>query len=204
MADTEARVFDATEEFQKYRLLLREIWNQYLWSDESLRDWDMVDHFSRIRPLLFSSLLEERLRRKYGLVDGVSFRIFVVPRIPNQNGVPGAPIRISETLAVQVSRDWMEPPSHITGSDIILEFLDFFDWGQAAFRDLQYFLVKIGSSTKYGNLKGREALVQVDHARVLVAEPGISEELQRSIYERPESVPVFSAGSDRSDRALIQ
>jgi hypothetical protein len=174
---------DATEEFQRYRLMLRNIWNSYVWSDPDLRDWDMVDQFNRLRPVLAESLLGEKLRRMLDVEENAPIASVVVPA---QVGIgPRAgrtPIRISETLQTTGSRDWSQPPGTVGQRDMVMLFRDFFDWGLIDYRDFQYFLIEILASVRFPEVIGREALIEVRSARVLVFPGAVTEdELNRAL-----------------------
>jgi hypothetical protein len=184
MTTENTRMFDVTEELEQYRQCLRDIWNRYLWSDSAFRDWDMVDHFNAIRPVLLSNLLREKVRRTANLNSHIQPELFVRPSVADQSGLGGAAIRISETAASQVSRDWIQAPSYIRGSDMLLRFIDFFDWDQANFRNLEYFLVAISHSARYPQLVGREALIRTSDARVIVGQPGISLDTLMAEYDQ--------------------
>ncbi len=159
--------FDATEEFQKYRMILRTIWNSYLWENPSMRDWDLVDHFDEARPVLFEHLILEKIRRELSAIPASPISVLIVPALTSQDFTLGAPIRISETLHRQVSREWSQAPGYIRKTDMVLRFKDFFDWNQCDYRDLQYFLVEISHSERYPELIGREALMEVNNSAVL-------------------------------------
>jgi hypothetical protein len=159
--------WDATDEFQKYRLILRDIWNQYLWSEPEFRDWDMANHFESLRPTFFNELLGEKLRRRMDIERDDPLTIYVAGAVTEGIRARGTPIRISETLD-RGSRCWTQPPGYVRRPEMLLKFLDFFDWGICEYRDLRYFLVEIAASSKYPDLVCREALVDVDSAHVFV------------------------------------
>lgn len=52
MADTKPAYIDATEEIHRYRLMLREVWSSYVYSDLAVRDRDMVDRFRKCETFL--------------------------------------------------------------------------------------------------------------------------------------------------------
>ena len=42
----------------------------------------------------------------------------------------------------------------------------FFDFDSVGYRDYRYFEVAVSASTKYSDIVGRAALIEVEHARV--------------------------------------
>ena len=159
---------DVTEFFSEYRLLIRDIWNRYFWSDRGLRSWDTVEYFDRLRPLLFESFLAKKIRVKIDEQENTSLRFIVVPDIPGPDEMVGSPIRISETEGP--GSRWDQEPGWVARDDMELEFVDFFDWGRLNYWDLQFYLVQIAQAGKHPHLVGRMALIAVDHAVILIAD----------------------------------
>jgi hypothetical protein len=58
-----------------------------------------------------------------------------------------------------------------------LTFQDFFDWDELNYRDFQYYLVDIAASSKYPELIGREALLEVSTVRVLAFAGPLTEQV---------------------------
>ncbi len=174
---------NAKEDMQKYRLVLRHLWNSFLWTEPDFRDWDTVAHFDSIRSTLFDLVAGAVLRRRLELDHESQISILVVPALVDRDFERGAPIRISETFASQTSRNWDEPPMYATRSDMTLRFLDFFDWRVCDYRDLQYYLVQIVESRSYPHLVGREALIDVGDADVLALPTGFEPDSLRLAYE---------------------
>ena len=169
---------DVTEQFQRFRSLLQTVWNGYMWQNFD-RDWDTVDHFNTIRSYLIDRLLLDAISRQMDLAE---VSAFVVPRLADRDFLLGAPIRISETLETQGSRDWNQPPVYITKDEMILTFKDFFDWGQCGYRDFHYFLVEIRKSDKYPDLVGREALLEVGYCAVVAVDASCeAKEIQEAL-----------------------
>ena len=168
---------NVTEDFQQYRLLLRHIWNSFFWADAEIRGWDLVDKFTEVRPALNDSLLMTKLRMKFDVDESKRFRLLVVPTARDADGNRGAPIRISETAAASVSRDWNCPPNYIYESDAVLTFIEFFDFGVCSYRDFRSLLVMIDASAKYPHLVGRQAIIDMDYAEVYISweqQPGVA------------------------------
>ena len=159
---------NVTELFQEYRLILRDVWNRYFWSDHDLRSWDMVDHFNMIKGKFFESLLMYKVLVKISSEQQSSARFIVVPSVPGPNGAKGCSIRIAETNNRTTTSRWDQEPAWIAASEMELEFVDFYDWNTFSYINLQLYLVRIAESWKYPDLIGREALVGIDLADVVV------------------------------------
>lgn len=178
MADFQKPTFiDATDDFDRFRIALRHVWNSYIWSDRELRDWDMVDNFREIKLLMIERLLKEKLRRRLDVDQSIPLNIFVVPSAHSNVGPGHVAIRISETLNTQTSRDWNQPPDQISSRDMRLAFIDFFDWSWLSIWDLRYFLVEVAASDRYSGLVGRQALIEVNVTRVLVFSGTVTDEI---------------------------
>ena len=182
--DDSVTFIDATEEFQRYRLMLRGIWNSYICTDRDMRDWDMRDRFNEITPALAEKLLGEKLRRRLDVDDIVRLSVFVVPAVNSIGSVGQVPIRISETFEKQTSRNWDQPPMSVAQRDMAMIFRDFFDWDPLGYRDMQYFLVEISASCKFPELIGRDALIEVLYARVLVFPGTVTDDELRDALDK--------------------
>ena len=65
---------------------------------------------------------------------------------------------------------WDHPVRTLGPEDADLRFIDFFDFGQAGYLDLKYFVVRIESSVRHPDLAGHRALIEVEYADVLLDE----------------------------------
>ncbi len=77
---------DITDAVQRYRLALRYIWNSCIWVDESLRDWESVDSFRKLKQPLFNTLVAEPLGLETGKLFGRGFEL--VPDSAYGAGIP--------------------------------------------------------------------------------------------------------------------
>jgi hypothetical protein len=70
---------------------------------------------------------------------------------------------------------WDHPVNRVNSDEVELRFIDFFDWDQAGFVDFQYYLVRVESSSKYPQIVGHRALVEVGYAKVFSESPNLPE-----------------------------
>jgi hypothetical protein len=59
---------------------------------------------------------------------------------------------------------------------MVMLFRDFFDWGLIDYWEFQYFLVEITASVRFPDVIGRQALIEVRSARVLVFPGAVTED----------------------------
>jgi len=167
-----------TPRILQYREAARVLWNSFLReedalgggaisSDGALHDWHALKH------LLFTAIVLRdsemvgsdacflgRDRCALSWKDPTMF-VRVVPRVD-------APMMIT-----RVPGDhgyWDHPVQRLGPEDADLRFIDFFDFGQAGYVDLKYFLVSIESSVRHPTLAGHRALIEVQHAEVFLDE----------------------------------
>lgn len=65
---------------------------------------------------------------------------------------------------------WDHPVRKLGREEADLRFIDFFDFGQAGYLDLKYFVVSIESSVRQPDLAGHRALIEVRYADVFLDE----------------------------------
>jgi hypothetical protein len=53
-------------------------------------------------------------------------------------------------------------------AEVVLRFIDFFDWDQIGFHDFEYYLAFIESFTGRPELVGRELLIRVAYSKVVL------------------------------------
>ncbi len=161
MSDETPPFIDATEELQRFRLMLRGIWNSYLYADPEVRDWDMVATFRQCEPFLFDTLFAEKLRRRLKIAETTAVTLLIVPDHQGTN------IMINCGTERPSSGVWTHPPARIDPTDMTLRFLEFFDWGPLDFRDNELIRVEILASARYPDVVGREALIDAKRVRAV-------------------------------------
>jgi hypothetical protein len=158
---------DVTFLFSHYRVAARAIWNTAFWPDAEYRHWDASDQFDEIRRLLFDALVLDRLGKRWDLR-----RILREP-IPFFHVVPAS----GESVPVMISNPregrncyWDDPVNRIRREDATLCFIDHFDWNRMDYIDLQYYRVRIADFPGQPHLVGRDALLEVRNANVLLVD----------------------------------
>src|SRR3990172_1583586 len=151
---------DAAQLMSTYREGARGLWNNAL---RPGADFDSVDAFAEICGRLFDELvlrpLGMRGYRKPRADDPYPF-LRLVPR-----GDP-VPIMINRP-SEDGNRYWDDPIRRLGCKGLTLLFVDYFDWDQRGYIDLQYYRVKIAASDEQPQIVGREALVEVHHAQAV-------------------------------------
>lgn len=150
---------DATEELQKFRIVMQDIWNQYCWSNTELRDWDVVDHYREVERWMIDHMLKPRLAR---LLDCENASQAIVYAVPSTRILPagwGANLRISDVMDQTGEPTWLPDFVLVHRQDVRLEFCGFYDWSQHNYRSFQYLVVRIARA-KDPQLEGRYALLE--------------------------------------------
>ena len=156
---------DVTHLFSTYRECVRHLWNTYFRPvAEPTQNWDLCDEFDIIARGIFSSLVlrpmevfDHELAPEYAAEPSV---------LPGFRIVPGTPIFINRDLPR--SGYWDHPVSRVRPDEVELHLLRFFDFDQLGYRDFRYFEIVVHASTKYPDIIDRAALIEVEHAKVLL------------------------------------
>ena len=157
---------DVTGIFDHYRVSVRSIWNTAFWPDSDLRDWDSVEQYQSIEKILFGALVLFKLDREMPVED-----LFRKP-IPFFSVTPAT---LSVPIMIQCPRPeaplgcWDDPVDRVYDGKVEMHFLAFFDWNCLDYRDLQYYRVLIARFDQQPHLVGREALVERQYVKVLLA-----------------------------------
>lgn len=153
--------------FDHYRISARSVWNTAFWPDPDLRDWDFVEEFQSIERILFDALVLAKLDKAFPADD-----IFRKP-IPF---IQVAPSSTSSPIMIQCPRPeaprgyWDDPVVRVAAGKVEMRFLEFFDWNQLDYRDLQYYDVWIAKFDEQPHLVGREALIEKQYVNVFLVE----------------------------------
>jgi hypothetical protein len=159
---------DVTHLFSTYRECVRHLWNTYFRpAAEPTQNWDLCDEFDTIARGIFSSLVlrpmevfDHELAPDYSAEPSALRGFRIVPAVEH-----GTPIFINRDLPR--SGYWDHAVSRVRPEDVELDLLRFFDFDKLGYRDFRYFEVVVHTSTKYPDIIGRAALIEVEHARVL-------------------------------------
>ena len=162
---------DVTHLFLTYRECVRHLWNTYFRPlAEPSVNWDLRDEFDSIVRGIFSSLVlrplavfDRELAAEYS-ADPLPLSGFrIVPAVSH-----GTPIFINRGLPR--TGYWDHPVSRVLPEEVELQLLRFFDFDILGYREYRYFEVVIAASIKYPDIIGRAALIEVEHARVVMDE----------------------------------
>jgi hypothetical protein len=82
--------------------------------------------------------------------------MFSIPFLSVTPSSPSVPIMIQCPRPEAPSGCWDDPIDRVTPA-VEMHFLQFFDWNQFDYRDLQYYRVSIAHFEKQPHLVGREA-----------------------------------------------
>ncbi len=154
---------DVTELMLAYRECARSVWNAAMRpSAEPYVDFDAVDAFRAIQRVLF----EQLVLRPIGMG---SFK-----RSPRDEPAPFLLLRPnSDPVPIMVNRPssdgnlyWDDPVKRLRAKGLVLAFVDFHDWDDFGYVDLQHYKVRIESCSEHPHLVRRDALVDVHHAGV--------------------------------------
>lgn len=157
-------MIEVTDMVQRYRLVLRHIWNAGLWVDPDLRRWESVDSFKELKLPLFRALVANPLGFEPGEIFGKQFR--VAPESGKSDGIPALQVNQRQPTSIG-GGVWKMLLGPFKADEIDLELLDFFDWSPMGYIDLRYYLVLVRACRNHPDVIGHQALVDVSSASVL-------------------------------------
>jgi hypothetical protein len=157
---------DVTQQFELCRETARHIWNScFAHQKGEPNSGAAFESFDRICEELFDALIltpfsSAESSSQLNVQGFTSIR--VVPAIPD-----GTPILINRTEPS--SPYWDDPMKsiHPTGSQ--LGFIGFFDWDSYGMIDMRYLRVRILTCDANPLVVGREALIEMSHAKVMTS-----------------------------------
>ena len=176
---------DITKLMNIYRECARNLWNVYFQPQvllhKSTTKWNFFDEFDDICSLIFKLLILNPLGmisfKKSSSYDKYMKHLTFIRIIPLAES--GVPIQINREVN-QSYGYWDHKIRVIKPFDADLCFVDFFDFNLLAFRDFQYYLIKIINSSTNPELVDHYALIECNHTKVLLlngSENGPEEEL---------------------------
>lgn len=156
---------NVTAIFQRYREAARHLRNVY-YVPADRDDWDKTDDFDEVSIMLFRHLVLGELRLYQKDFDWLArpSKSFVIESS-------------AEDLPIMLNRDgqsgyWDNPIKKVKKGDLVMHFIDYFDWDSLDQIDFRYFRVRITESDKYPALVGNDALIETIYATVYYDENG--------------------------------
>jgi hypothetical protein len=131
-------------------------------------DGSLLDRWEAIQDELFAALVlrhtGDDTPEKVKLAPGAAKPLPFLKVVPTS---PEVPAHVSRTKPAQTY--WDHPVQRLGPTDD-LRFIAFFDFGSYVYVDFKFFHVFIQGSEKHPELAGHEALVEVQHADVFLAD----------------------------------
>src|SRR5262245_33409722 len=173
-------VEDVTSLMLRYREASRHVWNSFLRSESRLQGPGIHD-WEALKQILFTALVLRNCghdRCAAALLAPDRYGFSWIKPIVHLHVVPvtDVPVMISRDATPHCGY-WDHPIKRVSPNDVDLRFIDFFDFDQSGYIDFQYYLVSIESSSKYPNLQGHRALIEILNARVLAEPPDAADRL---------------------------
>lgn len=160
-----------TTDIHKYRECIGFLWNSCCYKEDGSQfDWDGFDLFDDICVSLFSLMI----LRPYGWTAYRKSNSY--EKIPNPVPCIHVVPIFKDNIPILVNRDiksggyWDYSVGAINKSDVDLQFIDFFDFDVQAPRYFEYYRVRIVNAKHDMSLIGRDALIKVDDAEILIDE----------------------------------
>lgn len=151
---------DITELMNTYRECSRNLWNVYFSRREDIGG--SLDVFEQIRQLLFESLVLSELPCE-GETEGEDEHRPVLKVIPQERTL----ILIQRLSGPGEAGYWDQEKDMVVGpTDIMLALIDYFDFSQVPIKNFHYYQCKVLSFPSHPDYQGREALLEVAHAKV--------------------------------------
>jgi hypothetical protein len=152
-------MLDITDWMNEYRECSRNLWNVYFGPRENTSD--LEDNYEQIRRLLFEGLVVGKLKEQENPTTR-DVQVFALCVTPSNS----APILIRRP-----SKDgnWYWDQGRgmtVSAEDIQLEFTDYYDYARYPIKDFRFYLCRILTFSAHAEYEGKEALVEVGHARV--------------------------------------
>lgn len=161
--------------FEHYRCAIQTVWNVFFWNRESLRNWDSVTHFRRVKRDLFLGLVLEQ----------IGLPAMIDPSF-DESGVPFLVVPTFQDVDFLIAEErpastiWRkEEPGQIAKGDARLIFRDYFDFQQLEHRDFKYYRVRIIDFPARPGLVGKDALIEVERTDVFLDESWLESETRR-------------------------
>jgi len=160
---------EVTQLIYAYREGVRTLWNgTFRPGVKPYVDFDAIDIFAEIRGRLFQELVLRPIGmqdyRKASVRDPYPF----LRLAPKSDPVPIMINRPSQDGNMY----WDDPVGRLGANGLCLLFVDFFDWDDFGFIDLQYYRARIATCPEHPQVEGREGLLDVHHAGVEFTSPG--------------------------------
>jgi hypothetical protein len=164
------RMSDITERIYEYRECVRGLWNNFLrpaqrgqQGQQGQPDFDAVDRFRIISQLLFNNLVLQQIGMQHFSKAAPDDPYPFLNLEPTTDPFPVMVARAG------VRGYWDDPTTLLSTGSTALLFMDFFDWDQFNYIDLQYYRALITRCDERPELIGRLALVDIHQSRVLSA-----------------------------------
>jgi hypothetical protein len=164
-------MIDITQQIQLYRETVRHIWNSCFASEAGRSPaGEVFEAFDTICEQLFVALIlsPNAISEPVGQLNVQGFpSIRVIPLLAE-----GTPILINRTEPT--GPYWDDPVNVVKPDEIELGFMGFFDWDSYGIIDMRYVRARVLACHSNRALEGREALVEMGHAKVVTLPGGRS------------------------------
>jgi hypothetical protein len=161
---------DVTERMLSYREAARGLWNNFV--RKALQGGVGVGTVARFQEIC-DAIFEEFVLTPLGVEserpnEGEPHTFLTVhPKSPD------VPVRVRRPSA-DGNRYWDDPVNRLRAKGLVLSFVEFYDFDEFGFIDLQFFLVRVEACEEHPHLVGRDALVEVRHGMVEFSPPSQS------------------------------
>lgn len=159
---------DVTGRMLSYREAARGLWNNFLRPQlQRAVDFEALGRFHDICDAVFEGMVLGPL----GVAEmepprkGEPYTFLAIhPKSPD------VPVRVRRPSA-DGNRYWDDPVTRLLAKGLVLRFVEFHDFDEFGFIDLQFFLVRVVACEEHPHLVGRDALVEVRHGQVEFEHP---------------------------------
>lgn len=152
---------EITHFMNRYRECVRVLWNNSLREDA---DYRTVDTYGQVKYRLFDEIVLAAIGKagyaRSSADDPFPF-LRVIPR-GDRTPIMINPPRVSDAWT------WDHPLNRLRRDEADLRFMEYFDFEQMGYLDLQYYRTRIVSFPNHRDLEGCEALMEVQYAGVIL------------------------------------
>lgn len=155
-----AQMQDITQAMASFREAARHLWNSTF---HPHADWDDRDRFSRVCVELFDAIVGVPCR-----IGGARLPAMCEPGPEEMRALRVIPAAASG-VPIMINRDasgsgyWDDPVRQVCPSEVRMEFVNFFDFGELGRRDFKFVLVHLRDFPAHPHLVGRRALLEFEH-----------------------------------------
>ncbi|GAB6910196.1 hypothetical protein JCM12296A_60600 [Desulfosarcina cetonica] len=164
---------NVTRVFLNYRESVRNIWNKHYVPviEEHGGSFELEETFCRIEIEMFDALvaipLDDGISKLESHMSDPKKGLSLYHVVPSSDN--GVPVMISREK--NKTQYWDYPKDRLLPDEVEMRFVRFYDFSSDDYSDFKYVMTQIIGSQIFPDLVGRLALIDMQYAKILKAEP---------------------------------